>query len=182
MNIVITGASKGIGYALSQVFLEDPNNRVFALSRDTKPLFSLKQEATNGANLTVQAFDITQYDTGALVALLQPLGHLDILVNNAGALINKPFMETSAAEWQQIFDVNLFGPAQLIRDLVPLLSKAESPHIVNIGSMGGVQGSMKFPGLSAYSASKAALANLTECLAEELKETNIAVNCLCLVA
>ena len=84
--------------------------------------------------------------------------------------------------WRTIFEVNLFGVVQLIQALLPQLSTASKAHIVNIGSMGGVQGSSKFPGLSAYSASKAAIANLTECLAEELKDKNISVNCLALGA
>ncbi|MEM1122345.1 MAG: SDR family oxidoreductase, partial [Bacteroidota bacterium] len=79
-------------------------------------------------------------------------------------------------------NINLFGAVQLVQALLPKLRQAKPAHIVNIGSMGGVQGSSKFPGLSAYSASKAALANLTECLAEELKDDNIRTNCLALGA
>ncbi len=101
---------------------------------------------------------------------------IDILVNNAGLLINKPFTLLSKSDMNSIFNVNFFGVALLIQNLLPKMNT--NSHIVNIGSMGGFQGSSKFPGLSIYSASKAALANLSECLAEELKEQKISVNCL----
>src|SRR5690606_27878940 len=103
---------------------------------------------------------------------------VDILVNNAGALINKPFLETSLDDFAQLFQTNLLGHVNMIKHIVPFMS--DGGHIVNIGSMGGFQGSTKFAGLAAYSASKGALATLTECLAEEFKELGIKVNCLAL--
>jgi NAD(P)-dependent dehydrogenase (short-subunit alcohol dehydrogenase family) len=109
------------------------------------------------------------------------LGPLHGLINNAGLLINKPFRELSPEDWQAMFAVNVFGVAEMIRALLPVFTN-DGGHILNVGSMGGFQGSAKFPGLSAYSASKAALASLTECLAEELKNDKIAVNCLALGA
>ncbi|MBC8344458.1 MAG: SDR family oxidoreductase, partial [Bacteroidetes bacterium] len=81
-------------------------------------------------------------------------------------------------DWTSIFSVNLFGPVKLIRKLSPYMGKIQTSHIVNISSMGGFQGSVKFPGLTAYAASKAALSNLTEVLAAEFQDKNIKVNCL----
>ncbi|MCH7657962.1 MAG: SDR family oxidoreductase [Bacteroidetes bacterium] len=107
---------------------------------------------------------------------------VDILINNAGFLRNIAFAETNSDTAERTFNINFFVPAQLIRLLLPLMGKNSRSHIVNISSMGGVQGSAKFPGLAYYSASKAALACLTECLAEEYKEHNIAFNCLALGA
>jgi len=78
------------------------------------------------------------------------------------------------------FEINVFAPITLIQTLLPLLQKGKQPHVVNIGSMGGFQGSTKFKGLSAYSSSKAALACYTECLAEELRDSHISFNCLAL--
>ena len=127
-------------------------------------------------------FDLANPDWKALDAVMTQMGQLDGLVNNAGLLINKPFLETMDSDWMTQFQVNVFGPAQLSRHLFPHLKKSNSAHIVNIGSMGGYQGSSKFPGLSAYSSSKAALATLTECLAEEWKGEGIHVNCLALGA
>jgi NAD(P)-dependent dehydrogenase (short-subunit alcohol dehydrogenase family) len=110
------------------------------------------------------------------------LSHIDVLVNNAGLLINKPFKDLTIEDWKLQFAVNLFGMTRLIKLLLPLMGGLKETHIVNLGSMGGFQGSKKFTGLSAYSASKAAVANLTECLAYEFSADNIRVNCLALGA
>ena len=77
-----------------------------------------------------------------------------------------------------MMETNYFAPVTIIHTLLPLMGKGS--HIVNISSMGGFQGSVKFPGLSGYSASKAALACITECLANEFSELGISVNCLAL--
>jgi short-subunit dehydrogenase len=105
---------------------------------------------------------------------------LDALVNNAGQLINKPFADTGMGEAKSLFDANFFAPAGLIRFCLPLMEGSALKHIVNVTSMGGFQGSSKFPGLSYYSASKAALGSLTECLSEELKDEGYRVNALAL--
>ena len=101
-----------------------------------------------------------------------------MLITNAGELIKKPFMDLKKIDFAEMLQSNFLGHIKIIQNLVPLMPKGG--HIVNIGSMGGFQGSVKFPGLSAYSASKAALHNLTECLAAELAEEEIKVNCLAL--
>ena len=106
--------------------------------------------------------------------------HFDIIINNAGYLLNKPFADHSNTEIENIYKVNVFSPITIMQKTFPLLDSQKKCHVVNIGSMGGVQGSVKFPGLSIYSSSKAALANITECLAEEYKDKNIYINCLAL--
>jgi len=105
---------------------------------------------------------------------------VDILINNSGALLNKPFAETSIDEFINVYDVNVFGAAALTKAILPFMHKES--HVVNISSMGGIQGSMKFPGLSAYSSSKGALITLTELLAEEYKEKGPSFNVLALGA
>lgn len=175
MNILITGASKGIGYDTALKLADNPQHRILALSRNEA---GLQQLALAFDNIEYLCFDITQPDFPALLQKIEALGGADVLLNNAGILINKPFPELSAADWQASFATNLFGVVELIRIVLPYLAQSEQAHIVNIGSMGGFQGSSKFPGLAAYSASKAAVANLTECLAEEFKAQKIAVNCL----
>jgi NAD(P)-dependent dehydrogenase (short-subunit alcohol dehydrogenase family) len=105
---------------------------------------------------------------------------IDILINNAGFLVNQPFQKISSVDFDQTFDINIKSPFFLCQTLLPLMHS--ETHIVNISSMGGFQGSAKFNGLSVYSASKGALAILTECMAEELKENGIKVNCLALGA
>lgn len=182
MNYLITGASKGIGYDTAITLAKNPNHKILVISRNNEGLQRLIQEAekqTNNKNIHSKVFDIVTGDFNDLQSWVQSFGPLNGIVNNAGILINKPFEKLSKNDWAQTFATNLFGAVNLIQHLLPTL---ENAHIINIGSMGGYQGSSKFPGLSAYSASKAALANLTECLAEEFKGKGIAVNCLALGA
>lgn len=183
MNIVITGASKGIGFDTALALAADKNNTVIALSRSEEGLKRLKNTAAEqGLHIDVYVTDITKVDDAGLQSIFNNYICIDVLINNAGILINKPFALTSIDEWRSVFDTNVFSQLKLINFLLPWLSKSAVAHIVNIGSMGGYQGSSKFVGLSAYSASKAALANITECLAEELKPQHIKVNCLALGA
>ncbi len=175
--IIITGASRGIGYEAA-LHLARQGHRVLALSRNEAALKKLKEDA--GGQLDYLAYDLLQPDVPALLERVEQMGRVDVLANNAGYLLKKPFEEITAADWGRAFGVNFFGPAQLIQALRPFLEKSERAHVLNIGSMGGYQGSAKFPGLLGYSASKGAIASLAECLAEEWKEKNIACNCLCL--
>ncbi len=101
-------------------------------------------------------------------------------MHNAGSLLFKPFVETTQEDFESIYRVNVFGIANLTRICVPYLQKGS--HVVTISSMGGIQGSLKFPGLAAYSSSKGAVITLSELLAEEYKEKGIAFNVLALGA
>ncbi|SDK42481.1 Short-chain dehydrogenase [Pedobacter sp. ok626] len=182
MNIVLTGASSGIGFEAALEFTLNKDNKVVCIARSADKLRKLL-EIAKGINpectLLPVEFDIVNDDYAALVPFLkEKLGNIDILINNAGALINKPFSETTGADMANMFESNVLGHFNMIQNLLPLMGNGS--HIVNIGSMGGFQGSVKFAGLSAYSASKAALHALTECLAFELLETGIKVNCLAL--
>ena len=126
-------------------------------------------------NVIALPFDLTAFSKLAELKteIEKHVSTIDVLINNAGALVNKPFTELDENDFDWCFNANTKGPFFLIKQLMPLFAK--NAHIVNIGSMGGVQGSVKFPGLSAYSSSKAALAVLTECLAEEYKETGLEI-------
>lgn len=182
MNIVLTGASSGIGFEAALEFALHNENKVVCIARSADKLRKLL-EIAKGINpdctLLPVEFDIVNDDYTALVPFLQErLSHVDILINNAGALINKPFLETTEADLASMLESNVMGHFRMIKNLMPLLKSGS--HIVNIGSMGGFQGSVKFPGLAAYSASKSALHTLTECLAFELADTGIKVNCLAL--
>jgi len=182
MNIVITGASSGIGREVARKFSETSGNRIFALARNEAALKSLFSGAVHG-NITGMAADITGTQS-SLKELKNRIENefstIDILVSNAGYLVNKPFSEHSPEEISTIVSTNFTGPAAVINTLLPML--VNGSHVVNISSMGGFQGSLKFPGLSFYSASKGALAVLTECLAAEFSGTGISFNCLCLGA
>lgn len=176
-NILITGASKGIGYATATLLAQKPNHQIITLSRNTSQLLDLK---ANTPNLFPFAFDLSNFDEKIITAIKSQFGEIHVLINNAGYLVKKPFEQLTDQDWQDSFEVNVFGVVKLIKSLMPCMGKTKRTHILNIGSMGGFQGAAKFAGLSAYSASKAALANLTETLAAELSAKNITVNCLAL--
>ncbi len=183
MNIVITGASSGVGFEAVLELILKTENRVVALARSQdklKKLYEIAKGLNPDCELMPAQFDIVHddYSGGLIPFLRERLGKVDVLINNAGQLINKPFVETSALDFAELLQSNLLGHVKMIQSLLPLMN--EGAHIVNIGSMGGYQGSTKFPGLSAYSATKAALHVLTECLAAELSEQKIRVNCLAL--
>ena len=175
-NIIVTGSSRGIGFELVKLFAEG-ENRVLALSRNIEPLAGLKNDRVSYFH-----FDISK---PARLKQLQDFlkiewQQVDVLINNAGSLINKPFLKTSPDEFRQVYGVNVFGLAEITRIVLPWMPG--NGHVVNISSMGGIQGSAKFPGLSAYSSSKAAVIGLTELLAEEFKETGPSFNALALGA
>ena len=184
MNIIVTGASRGIGYELTKLFAADPKNKVVAISRNRLKLEHLKSECRDGAVYpAVVDFSNKDFKRDITLQVLSHISTVDILINNAGALVNKPIDELTARGSGKHVPVNVTSQFEFLQALLPYMGKGQMPtHIVNISSMGGLQGSMKFPGLSAYSASKAALATLTECLAEEFKDRNISVNCLMLGA
>lgn len=188
MNIVITGASKGIGFQLAKLFTKDENNTVIAIARSKNLLKELQNECIrqNLRNkLKIVIFDIEDPDNvknKLKNEIKKYINSVDILINNAGFLINRPFIDIDIEEIQKIYNINFISHSVLIQDLIPLLKASKLSHVINIASMGGIQGSSKFPGLSFYSSSKAALANLTECLAEEFKNDNIKFNCLALGA
>jgi short-subunit dehydrogenase len=182
MNIIITGVGKGIGYQLAKVFSKNSNNNLFLLSRSLESLNQLKKECAAINNLT--KVEIIPFDLELIIKEgkypVFNCKHVDILINNAGYLINKAFVDFDKEEMERVFNINFLAPTLLIKQIKPLLGGNDVSHIVNIGSMGGFQGSSKFPGLSIYSASKSALGVLTECLATEFKGENIYCNCLAL--
>jgi NAD(P)-dependent dehydrogenase (short-subunit alcohol dehydrogenase family) len=175
-NVIITGTSRGIGFELVQLFAK-AGHQVLALSRNNEPIETLKLK-----NVTSLPFDLSNKEAyGNIENFVKGnWQQVDILINNAGILINKPFSELSMDDFEAVYKTNVFGVAELTRIILPF-TKKES-HVVTISSMGGVQGSMKFPGLAAYSSSKAAVITLTELLAEEYKETGPSFNVLALGA
>jgi short-subunit dehydrogenase len=187
MNILVTGASSGIGYEIVKSLAKDKRNLVFALSRNAALLNSLKSECIiNYADCQIELipYDLKKTSKYHLICkqISEKVNSLDLLINNAGFLVNKPFENITYQEMEESFLVNAIAPFLLSQAVLPLLQKGNRPQILNIGSMGGVNGTVKFSGLAAYSSSKGALSILSECLAEELKEDHIRVNCLALGA
>lgn len=176
MNIIITGASRGIGYETAKILSKD--HKVIAISRSA--------EKNKQAGVMSISFD---FEKGNIKKDLLPqikkhFDNVDVLINNAATFIKKPFGEISQADFEKVFRVNIFSIAELTQailasSITPLLQKRGTrAHVLNIASMGGIQGSVKFPGLSAYSSSKGALITLTECLAEEYKDATISFNAI----
>jgi len=175
-NVVITGTSRGIGFELAQQFANQ-GHQVLALSRNTKPL-----EQINHSNITTISIDLSnEIDIEKAVSFVATeWKKVDILINNAGKLINKPFEQLTTQDFEEVYRVNVFAVAELTRNLLPFMQKGS--HVITVSSMGGIQGSMKFPGLAAYSSAKGAVITLSELLAEEYKEQQIAFNVLALGA
>ena len=159
-TVIITGTSRGIGFQLVQLFA-NAGYAVLALSRNASPVANLNLE-----NITALSFDLNKSEDYVSVNdfVQKQWSHVDILINNAGTLLNKPFLDTTFEDFKQVYNTNVFGVAELTRLIIPFMPK--NGHVVTISSMGGVQGSVKFPGLAAYSSSKGAVITLTELLAE----------------
>jgi NAD(P)-dependent dehydrogenase (short-subunit alcohol dehydrogenase family) len=172
-NIIVTGTSRGIGYKLA-LQLADAGHQVLALSRKTP------QALIENPNISCLSVDLSEESDLVKIGsfLSATWKKVDAIVHNAGALISKPFSETSVSDFEKIYKVNVFAVAALTQTVLPYLQK--NSHVVTISSMGGIQGSMKFAGLSAYTSSKGAVITLSELLAEEYKERGIAFNVLAL--
>ncbi len=175
---IVTGASRGIGREVSKKLAQDGHHTI-AVARSKQPLQEL---ADTSEHITAIPTDLT--DQEAVNKLVRQItdtfSGVDILINNAGALINKPFKDLTLEDWRSQIESNLISAIHITKQLLSQFN--DNAHIVNISSMGGFQGSSKFPGLSAYSVSKGALSILTECLAVELSDKNIKANALCLGA
>jgi NAD(P)-dependent dehydrogenase (short-subunit alcohol dehydrogenase family) len=174
-NIIITGTSRGIGYELALQFA-NAGHQVLAISRN------IPQGFLGNPNITSLSVDLSkESDLNSIENFLsQTWKQVDIIIHNAGSLVLKPFAQTTQEDFETVYKVNVFGVANLTRVCLPFLQKGS--HVVSISSMGGIQGSMKFAGLAAYSSSKGAVITLSELLAEEYREQGIAFNVLALGA
>lgn len=174
-TIIITGTSRGIGAELVKQFAAE-GHTIISLSRNNNPEFA------NLPNVYYNSVDLSNDASVAAFAieLKNQFKNIDILIHNAGTIVNKPFAEISSADFEYVYKVNVFGVAALTKAVLPLMNKGS--HVVTISSMGGIQGSSKFPGLAAYSSSKGAVITLSELLAEEYKEQGVAFNVLALGA
>jgi short-subunit dehydrogenase len=178
-NILIFGASKGIGRELVQVFAQK-NHRIIAFSRDVESMQKTFGDFPNvktcklDLNLPIQKIQLREQIESYFT-------HVDIVVYNAGYLVNKPFLTLNREDLLQSYQVNVLAAFEVFQTALPMMQE-KGGHVVSISSMGGFQGTVKFSGLSAYSSSKAALASLTELLAEEFKNSSIRFNCLALGA
>jgi len=180
MNIIVNGGSRGIGKEVALYLAQDSNNHIIVTGRNEQALKSLSSTLKNVHALTI---DLSVFDT-QIKSFRESIAcyfeSVDILINVAGMIVVKEFVNITSDESRLMMETNFFGPASLIRVLKPIMPKGS--HIINISSMGGFQGSSKYTGLAYYSASKAAIACLSECLSKEFMEDGISVNCLALGA
>ncbi len=177
-TIVVVGASRGIGAELVKLFAGDSGNKIIALSRDKHKMDVVFQSFRN---VETHSFDLNSNVRQQAEEIFSKINKIDVLINNAGLLKNKPFTELTHQDISSCYQVNVIGVMETVQAAVDKMEQAGG-HIVNISSMGGFQGSVKFGGLSAYSTSKAAVCSFTELFAEEYKESKIRMNCLCLGA
>ena len=176
-NIIITGTSRGIGFELVKLLSAEGYN-VLALSRNEIPVQNLALD-----NVHAFSFDVClENDLQQMEDYINDVwdGKVDVLINNAGKLLNKPFQDITTRDFEEVYKVNVFGVAEITKIVLRYMNS--SAHVLTISSMGGIQGSMKFPGLAAYSSSKGAVITLMELLAEEFKESGISFNTLALGA
>jgi len=180
MNVIVNGGTRGIGREVVNILAKNPDNKILVTGRNRKALDDINEYYTNVITAAIDLADLDAQSDSLLNIIRSNFRKADILINVAGMLVSKDFTETDSTEARLMMETNFFGPAAFIRLIKPLM--VAGSHIVNISSMGGFQGSSKYRGLSYYSASKAALACLTECLAMEFQADGIKVNCLALGA
>jgi NAD(P)-dependent dehydrogenase (short-subunit alcohol dehydrogenase family) len=175
-NIVITGTSRGIGFELVKLFAKK-GYQVLALSRNASTV-----EALNLPNVSAISCDISLSEQLQMASnfVAEHWGKVDILINNAGKFLKQDFASTQMEDVRKVYEVNVFSVFELTSLMLQFMKK--DSHVVTISSMGGVQGSVKFPGLAAYSSSKAAVITMTELLAEEFSESGPSFNVLALGA
>tara|TARA_B100001173_G_C15922033_1_gene518976 strand:- start:318 stop:992 length:675 start_codon:yes stop_codon:yes gene_type:complete len=175
MNVLITGCSRGIGKAMLDILIARPDvEKIYALSSNAEINFLSRKVVKISVDFLSEHWEENLKRT-------VDNNILHVVINNAGYLYKGDIEVTSQEEIYKMYRINYFGPLRIIQILLPNIKEGKA-HLVNIGSMGGFSGSAKYPGLSVYSSSKAALANLSECWAEELKVYGVKSNCLALGA
>jgi short-subunit dehydrogenase len=177
-TVLIIGASRGIGRELVLNFSKDSSFKIIALSRNVEAM----KNSFDAEKVDCYPFDLeSPTRKEELTTILSNYKQLDFVINNAGRLVNKPFLELTKEDIRSCYEVNVMSVMECTQAIVPKMQD-NGGHIVNISTMGGFQGTVKFPGLAAYSTSKAAVVSFTELFAEEYKDSKIKMNCLCLGA
>ncbi|RJT41507.1 glucose 1-dehydrogenase [Mesorhizobium waimense] len=175
---IVTGAAGGIGRAICERFV-DEGVRLVAADIDEKGLTELADRLRGrGGDVLPLAFDITRFDdvAAAVARAVAHFGKIDILVNNAGWDIAKPFLDTDPDLWEKIIAINLHGPLNLHKAVLPHLVSGGGGKVINIASDAGRVGSS---GESVYSACKGGLIAFSKTLARECARDNVRVNVVC---
>lgn len=175
---IVTGASRGIGRAISVALAQETATIVLA-ARSIQELQNTAEQVTKAGGVAhIIHVELTEEQSirNLVQVTGEKLGRLDILVNNAGVTHSAELEQTSTDDWQRCISINARAPFILCREALPLLKKSQAAHIINIASVVGIKG---YPLQSAYTASKHALRGMTISLAEELRGSNIRVHLLC---
>lgn len=177
-TVVVTGAGRGIGRSVAARFAHE-GARVALVARTEKELLETAAQLKR-QNARCLAFPADITERGAAEAVVaraeEELGPVDILVNNAGVFLWKPFLQLTPGEWDLVVSTNLTGAANFCRAVLPGMAARGRGRIVNVASIHGMRGEAN---LSAHSAAKFGLIGLTQSLAREFREHNIAVNAVC---
>jgi NAD(P)-dependent dehydrogenase (short-subunit alcohol dehydrogenase family) len=184
MKAIITGTSRGVGKAVAEALISRSDTPVHLLCISRTESTIDAEMGHPGSTIHYLQADIFKDIENISSYVTQELewNQINILFHNAGVLKNELFETTGQKEILQMFQTNAIGPYLLTQALLSKLNQATWAHVVCTGSMGGVAGSVKFPGLSAYSMSKSAIHTMVQCLAEEFKESSIRFNAIALGA
>jgi NAD(P)-dependent dehydrogenase (short-subunit alcohol dehydrogenase family) len=175
---VITGGSKGIGYAIAESLLK-AGARVFICARDKSDLKHALEYLSEFGRVEGEICDVRS-ETQVKIMLdecVRVFGGVDILINNAGVgFIGKTVEEMSPDKFVQTLETNLFGVFYACHHAIPLIKKREGGYIINISSLAGQNA---HPKMAAYNASKFGLNGFSEALMQEVRQDNIKVSYIC---
>jgi len=177
MTAVVTGASRGIGRAIA-LRLAEAGAEIALWARDSAALRAVASEVTQrGTRAQAMVCDVTDPSAvnGAADVVRRTMAPVRIVVNNAGAVLRKPTVAISDAEWRSIMAVNVDGTFYVTRAFLPDLARGGG-RVINIASIGGRRGT---PLLAAYCAAKHAVVGFTRALAMELRAAKVSVNAIC---
>ena len=177
-NVIITGASRGIGKGILELFVKNGANVAFSYIGDSDQAKSIEADFSNHKQKVVSYMsDASNFEQSQKLIddVLNDLGSIDVLVNNAGITIDNLLMRMSEEDFQRVIDVNLKSVFNTTKAILRTMLKQRSGSIINMSSVVGVKGNA---GQSNYSASKAGMIGFTKSMALELGSRNIRCNCI----
>tara|TARA_B100000161_G_scaffold253326_1_gene213740 strand:- start:2448 stop:3194 length:747 start_codon:yes stop_codon:yes gene_type:complete len=177
-NVIITGASRGIGKGILELFVKNGANVAFSYIGDSDQAKSIEADFANHKQKVVSYMsDASNFEQSQKLIddVLNDFGSIDVLVNNAGITIDNLLMRMSEEDFQRVIDVNLKSVFNTTKAILRTMLKQRSGSIINMSSVVGVKGNA---GQSNYSASKAGMIGFTKSMALELGSRNIRCNCI----
>ena len=176
LNILITGASGGIGTSLSKTFAST-NANLFLLGSSDEKISMLQEELPSKESIRFFTVDLSQRENvnNFCDSIIEEFGGISVVINNAGITLDNIFMRMSDSAWDRVFAINLDASMTICRKFVRGMVKNKRGRIVNISSVVASTGN---PGQSNYVASKGALNGLTKSLAIEVATRGVTVNCI----